>query len=540
MPDFCLATPTGRFLILASYVAAEDPQGAARVPVAAAVRGGIPAVAGVPVLERFTLSLVDVHQELIADRFVLSDDFVVLEGHGGVHMFGDVLCVLSMRHQVLHVIKVQENLGRFTEQVKIGAMCRSDDELEIARVRDAELSYQRNERERNIQRQVDSHFPFDARTGNGAETVDESARKTSPSRAAALTPLVVTPSARLGRVRTPEPMLEGARGRSRHPQPRIGGTHTDAPPTETGLGNGKLKKGFYTGLMQRLLVYLYKRYHRSRNQERFYRLFEQYTQLVMLKAQFLDEDHLLIRLGTHERNAKIADPATATWFFVIYCISSASILNLFNNCSTDLLSIFRKYRDVFIGDAAVSATLPPARGRGDGEGDGNGSGLQINNGIERGMGEADGEQERPHRSGAAAVDRQMHFRRIRAELAILPVSCQTRNVSPFLDRKLFSYNIDRISALDGTRALYFRELNTVKFMSVESGALRFKLSPGIPAALLERSRREGGGIRDGGVIHMQRKCKALFLFHPFYPFVISMEYSLVMPTTYNFHVYGHV
>lgn len=545
VPDFCLATPEGSYLILASYAAMEDPRDAAHVPTARTQeeRGGIPAVAGVPILEKFTLSLVDVERGVVADRFVLTDDSVVLEGHGGVHMYRDLLCVLSVRHQVLHIIKVQENLGKFTEQTRIGAMCCSDDEVEIARAREAELCYQRRELEKSMGRVVDLRFPFGSDAGKEANAVGENTRTMSMSPEAVRTPLVVTPSARQGRVRTTEPTIEEIGERDRHPPPRFGGIHVEAPPTETGLGNGKLKKGFYTGLMQRLLVFVYRKYHQDRKQSMFYRHFEQYGLLVMLKAQFLDEDHLLIRLGSHERNGRISDAATSTCFFVVYCISSATILNLFENRSAELLAIFEMYRDVFVADAAVSATFSPPRNRTNNGDEVHGSGSQSGEVVDRGLEEAGNEPGWSYRFDTSARDRRASLRtpvRVRAELAVLPISCQTRNVSPYLDRRLFSYNVDRISALDGTRALSFRELNTVKFMSVESGTLRFKLSPGIPATLLERASRESNEVGDEGLAHMQRKRKALFLFHPFYPFVMSMEQSLVTPTTYNFHVYGHV
>lgn len=544
VPDFCLATPGGKYLILASYAAPDDPHGAAQVPTAmTGERAGIPAVASVPVLEKFTLSLVDVERGVVADRFVLTDDSVVLEGHGGVHMYGDLLCVLSIRHQTLHVIKVQENLGRFSEQTRIGAMCGSDDEVEIGRAREAELCYQRRELEMGMRRKVDLRFPFGSDAGTGVDAVVKNARTRLTGAEGIRTPLVATPSIRQGRLRAPERTTEGIGEGDRHPPPRIGGTQTEVPPTETGLGNGRLRKGFYTGLMQRLLVYVYRKYHQDGKQSIFYRHVEQYGLLVMLKAQFLDADHLLIRLGSHERNGRIPDAATSTCFFVVYCISSATILNLFENRSAELLAIFEKYRDEFIGDAAVSATLPPPRNRIDGEDDVQGGGTQSSGLADRGLREANGEQGRSHRLGTAARDRRANLKtpvRIRTELAALPVSCQTRNVSPYLDRRLFSYNIDRISALDGTKALSFRELNTVKFMSAEYGTLRFKLSSGIPATLLEKTRRESNEIGHEVLTHMQRKRKALFLFHPFYPFVMSMEYSLVTPTTYNFHVYGHI
>lgn len=521
VPEFCLATPRAKYLILASYQPreADNNNGNAHVPQPPSGDEPVPAVAAVPVLERFTLHLVDVETGAVADRFTLLNDFVVVEGHAGVHLHGDMLCVLSVRHQILHVIKVQESLGRFTQEGRIGAMCRPDDELEIARARDAELTFQRRKREAEHQRTFGS--------AAGPSSAPEHPRFSS----------TVAPWLGAEGQRSVSDD-EGADGRNAQ-APAAQHTRAEAPPTETGMGSGKLKSGFYTGLMQRLLVYVYRRYHRDGNQSLFYRLVGQYSLLVMLKAQFLDSDHLLIRLGSQERGGKTPDPAATTCFFVVYCISSTTILNLYDNRSTELLAIYEKYRDIFIGDAEVSATLQPPRAEMEDEvampnsspTDGYGRDGNEIAGIARSW---------PHRPGLPVRDRPATAKLTRAELSVLPVSCQTRNVSPYLDRSVFSYNVNRIAALDGTRALSLRELNTVKFISVRTGAMRFKLSPGFPAATGgQRSRRDMDNAREqSNLSHVSRKKKALFLFHPHYPFVMSMEYNLISPTIYNFHVHG--
>ncbi|CDF35517.1 unnamed protein product [Chondrus crispus] len=495
-PEFCLATPTARYLILASYLPREtdnDPNmPALQLPI---VGEPPPAVASTRVLERFTLHLLNVESGVVEDRFTLENDFVDLDGHAGVHMRGDILCVLSIRHQVLHIIKVQENLGRFVYECQIGAMCRSDDELEIARAREAENSYQRKQREEERKRS------FSSMVGSSSQIQN--------SRLSSL----------------PDASMRSKKLPSSHPGEGVAGgnaaglaaPHSEGatPPKETGLGSGKLKSGFYTGLMQRLLVYVYRRYHSEGNQSLFYRVVGQYSLLVMLKAQFLDEDHLLIRLGSLERGGKISDVATTTCFFVVYCISTTTILNLFENRSTELLSTYQRFRDAFIGDPAVSATLPR---------------VHIEN--DRAWFSTGSAHPRNGRSSSS--------KRVRAELAALPMSCQMRNVSPYLDRGIFSYDIHRIAALDGTRPQCLKDLDTVKFISVRTGALRFKLSPGYRSGDGGRRSRRHVGAEGGRHSHspVSRKRKALYLFHPHYPFVISMDYNLTLPTTYNFHVCG--
>lgn len=469
--EFCLATPRSRYLILASSHT--------RDPAASPPPTPPPAVSACPVLERFTLHLVDVETGQVADRFTLNDDYVYLHGHASVHMYGDLLLVLTIRRQTVYIIKVQEGLGRFAEEKRIGGMCMPDDELEIARARAAEHAYKRR-----VQRAEE-----DRARAYGRSSTDATAAASSLANG------------------VQEPEREQVK--------------------ETGLGNGKMPSGFYTGLMQRLLVYVYRRFHSEGNHRLFYRVVGQYSMLVMLKAQFLDEDHLLIRLGSYQRRISDVEPGLNTCFFVVYCMSSTRILNLFENRSTELLAIYEKYRDVFIGDTAVTATLPPVRPSGGADGASEGD-------IPRGW-RRDGPRfpvTLNRNTGSSRGRPQANFRRTRSALSVLPVSCQSRNVSPYLDRSLFSYNVDRLAALDGTRALSLRDVNSVKFTSVRTGAMRFKLSPGVPVM----RRRDGDGLR---MSSMHRRKKTLFLFHPQLPFVLSMEYCLALSTILNFHVYGH-
>lgn len=527
---FCLATKSGKHLIFATY----EPGGPTDSDADAAT-DNVPGVANLPKLAKFTLSLVDIDTGKITDRWNLVDDFVMLDGHGGVHMYGNLLLVLSLRNQVLHVLKIHESTGRFISQGQVGSSCRQDDHMEIARVKEIEEVYQRKQREvlKVKKKEASSSCPF-SRSQN--EKRDAGSSSTSPGAPAIpWTPLAAGNERRnrrgneRRRRRPISPIMEHETFTS-----AADDAQAPAPPRESGLGNGRLNKGFYEGLMQRLLVFLYRKYHNINKDSLFYRVVGQYSLLLMLKAQFLDEDHLLIRLGSHERNAKDIDAAKNTCFLVIYCISTAKILNLFDNQSQELLAIFEKYRDVIVGDPAVVATMPAAPSYlGGGSSDINGEFGRANGSD--GLSGGDGEDLLASRRSAAAVNDR--HRRTQVALAALPFSCQVRNVSPYLDRRLFSYSHERLPALDGSKALSFRDVDSVKFVCPETGALRFKLRPGIPVSL-NRRRRIPGDF-ESLLPQIQRKKKALFLFHPFQPFVISMEHSPVSPTTYNFHVHGH-
>jgi de-etiolated-1 len=446
--DFCFAT--SEHLIFASVQIRTDPE----FPPPPTTP---PAVASVPSLERVVLYLVHTESGEVRDSYVLPDDFIPLEGHAGVHMHRNLLCVLSVREQTLHVLRVQDSISRLMPVARIGNHCNPDDELEIARARDAELR------------------------ANVPDASDRCA--TSRAGSTALDP------------------GEGTRA-----------------TRETGLGNGKGTRGFYTGLMQRLLVHVFKNHQQEQNERLFFRVVGQYSMLVMLKAQLLDENHLLIRLGSLERNGKAPDPSSSTCFLVVYCMSTMNIVNLYENRSAELLSLFETHRELFLADPSVAAMLPPHRLS---------PSRLAANATQSHSNSAALEQNQSGAPGTApaAGGTTMSNRRARSLLAALPVTVQLRNPSAYLDRRLFSYAEDRMMALDGSRPLSMRECSSIKFIAAGGGGLRFKLTPG----------GNGGAAAGAGPARDRRK--ALFLFHPYLPFVISMQLSTASPML-NFHLRG--
>lgn len=418
--DFCLVSQRGRFLILASFLQTQQQDGEPLQEPADVV----PALRTCPVLDRFVLHLVEAETGRVYDRFTLENDFVRLDSHPGVHMLRNQICVLSLRHQTLHILRVQEAVGRFVVEREIGPMCNADDQLEIARVHGS-------------------------------------------------------------------PVPEAP----------------DAPDSETGLGNGKRGRGFYTGLMQRLLTYIFRRYQREGNERVYFQFVAQYSMLVMLKAQLLDDDHLLILLGSDECG-KAWDFANQTCFFVVYCMSSTRIVNLFDNKSVALLQIFESHHDMFFADAMVAAAERRNR---------------VASTISGQL-----RSQRGRRSDA--------HRKVRRALSLIPVRPHMRNASPYLDRRLYSYDLDRMDSTRGSRT-------TVKFTSVQTRGIRFRLTPGAPV-LSEHLRANGAPMEQ---VAMQAAMESMdaatakpaFLFHPMYPFVISTVSSGGITKCMSFHVIGH-
>lgn len=477
VPDFCLAS--AKHIILASVIAPTAGEDGV-----ANLHGPPPAVAGVRVVfDRITFHLVDTETGQVRDKYVLRDDFVVLEGHAGVHMLGDLLCVLSIRHQTLHLLRVHDATGRLMFVSRIGAFCDPDDEFEIARYRESEL---------RAARSAQCHGSDSLAGGSG--TAGMSARRGSSTA-----------------VEGNRSVADGDVGHGGLDD-RDDGVAPQPGVVETGLGNGKSPSGFYSGLMHRLLVYVYRKHLRENNERLFFRVIGQYSMLVMKKAQMLDDDHLLIRLGS----SGMLDPRSSTCFLLVYCVSSGRVVNLFENRNVELLKLYEHNNDLFTADPAVAAMLAPLRSSSNGQGvPGNAASSDLN-------------RETPSRprSHAGRARTQARTREILAEL---PMSSQDRNASVYLNRRLFSYPMDRLPALDGSRAMSMRELQAIKFTSVGRGNLRFKLFPGLPNG--ETAPDGSGGPRRG-------RRKVLFLFHPTLPFVISMQASQAVPTSplINFHV----
>ena len=366
--DFCLASSNGRFLILAAFTRGPDNDQAevhANLDPAHGVQGQgddqnlpnqLPAVRSCPVLDRFTLYLVEVESGRVYDRFTMENDFVQLEGNRGIHIYQNLLCILSLRKQTLHVLRIQENLGRFILDRSIGSICNADDNYEIERV-----------------------------YGNNNNN------------------------------------------------------HEDANVTgdiECGLGNGKRRNAQYCGIMQKLLAYVYKEFARKGNVAKFYQYISQYSMLLMLRVQLLSNDYVLIELGPEEDAGRVG---SGGWdhFYLVYCLSKSTIIRLFHYRSLSLLHIFQNYHDMFFdsSDVAHTAWKPP----------------RLNE--------------------FAASSRSELARRAQRTLIHLPARSVSNSPSPYLDRRLFAYDISRVSVPTRQNNAH----SFIKFTSVHTGLVRFRL-----------------------------------------------------------------
>lgn len=65
---------------------------------------------------------------VILDVKVFHNDFINLAHSLGVFLYDDLLAILSLRYQIIHILQIRDS-GNLVNVRAIGAFCREDDEL---------------------------------------------------------------------------------------------------------------------------------------------------------------------------------------------------------------------------------------------------------------------------------------------------------------------------------------------------------------------------------------------------------------------------
>ncbi|GJN31832.1 hypothetical protein PR202_gb20280 [Eleusine coracana subsp. coracana] len=98
------------------------------------------AINGVPSIEKITFYLVRynhldicicvtrLEDGVILDEKAFCNDFINLAHSIGAYLYEDLLCIVSLRYQTIHILQIRDS-GNLVEVRKIGAFCREDDEL---------------------------------------------------------------------------------------------------------------------------------------------------------------------------------------------------------------------------------------------------------------------------------------------------------------------------------------------------------------------------------------------------------------------------
>ncbi|PIA39857.1 hypothetical protein AQUCO_02600366v1 [Aquilegia coerulea] len=115
--DFFLYIKTNQFGLFATQTAP--------VPDAPAVDG---AIQGIPLIEKITFHLVRLEDGVTLDEKVFNNDFVNLAYSMGVFLYDDLMAIMSLRYQTIHILQIRDS-GNLVDVQAIGAFCREDDAL---------------------------------------------------------------------------------------------------------------------------------------------------------------------------------------------------------------------------------------------------------------------------------------------------------------------------------------------------------------------------------------------------------------------------
>lgn len=65
---------------------------------------------------------------MVLDEKAFPNDYVNLAHSTGAFLYDDLLCIVSLRYQTIHILQIRDS-GNLVEVRKIGAFCQEDDEL---------------------------------------------------------------------------------------------------------------------------------------------------------------------------------------------------------------------------------------------------------------------------------------------------------------------------------------------------------------------------------------------------------------------------
>lgn len=86
------------------------------------------AVQGVPSIERITFYLLGLEDGVILDEREFLNDFIYLNHSPGVFLYDDLLSIVSIRYQTIHIVQIRDS-GNLVDVRAIGTFCHEDDEL---------------------------------------------------------------------------------------------------------------------------------------------------------------------------------------------------------------------------------------------------------------------------------------------------------------------------------------------------------------------------------------------------------------------------
>lgn len=512
--DFCLQTSCGNFVILAASGPSSTPSPAA--PPAAPIftnvslfesasfsnplsfSGTLPTTDPTPLhhalpsmsnLEDITFYLVGLKDGIVYDKRAFQRDYIPLAHHAGVYLFNDLFAVLSLQTQTIHLFQIQGS--RFLDVRTIGAQCYEDDDLAFSQQQELEKQYEQqlNQSKNFIPMHPDLRTADDGELPTVADILLPSDQDMTCSSYLCLSQEVGANKLTLS-APPPKPSLETAR-----PQPDV-----KAEPSSSEHSNPTP----IIGLKQRLLAYLFRQAsdspHPMKALALFHQQFEQYASLTLWKMQLLDEAHLLLKFGCPDavQQRSQSDLNNQTSFFVVYNMYSTEVIGVYENTNKEFAQTFEQFCEHFRACSRPTGLIKYRS-------------TCSNNSFVR---------EHLMKQKVAVMNARNggETQAVKRILSALPFSPQSWSESPYFDKSLYNYDEKVISSTERPKQCAD---HPIKFYSRSDDQVQFKITPGLPDKQ-DRSKKY-----------------ASYIFHPFQPFIISVQHVLFQPPIVNFHFRHH-
>ncbi|KAG9303109.1 hypothetical protein G9A89_005067 [Geosiphon pyriformis] len=424
-----------------------------------------------------TFYIVHIETGQICDKIKYKSECIYLQHHSGVGLIGNLFAILSVQNQTIHILHIKDD-GHFVNVRSIGWFNHDDDGLVLAQYREFDAQYEA---------QCRTHGnPKKRRKFSHDNYIYEDILKNTTHLFSQEDINVNVPM---------EYEVPSASSLNSTSQPSINHVSDIIQPPSTEEGSPP-----FSGIKQKLLSYLFKKAFNKDDGgsalRHFYQIFGQLISLVMWRMQFIDESRLLIKftsldcvIGRHSENA--IHPA----FFVMYNHQNADIESVYDNASEEFLEEFERSSEIYRQTAFNEPFFFNS--------------TYSNNPYAR-------ENLKKHQYAVRYARNGGPTQAIKRVLACLPFCPQSRSESPYFDQSLFSYDEKIISASDRPKPSHD---GPAKFYSRATGEFKFQIQ-------LTPSTRGANRV----------KRYVSFISHPWFPFIISVQYTLLQPTIVNFHV----
>jgi len=82
-------------------------------------------------LENYTIYVVDIEKGMLVDKTMFKTDKIVLSHNQGIYLYRNVLAILSIQHQTIHIFHLEAD-GTLVKDREIGRFCYDDDDMVLS------------------------------------------------------------------------------------------------------------------------------------------------------------------------------------------------------------------------------------------------------------------------------------------------------------------------------------------------------------------------------------------------------------------------